>query len=511
MSTRRDPTPTTKSKPELTTGEETLAHRQALKYAEDISKLFGEEKAKRKELEAANQRLREEIAERKRVERQLRQSEERLRAIFETAQDCIYLKDRNRKYTHVNPAMAALLRLPVSKILGKTDENLYGPEAGRHLRNSDLRVLEGETIEEEHTRLIHGVPMTFLESRAPLYDQSNDIVGICGTARNITDRTRRRFDTDEPPTEYPSRPMKETLTKARLVASQDSIVLPLGESGSGKDFMARYIHDQSPRSSGPFFTVNCASVAPELAESELFGHEQGAFTGARARKRGLLELAEGGTLFLNEIGELSPRLQAKLLTFLDTRSFNRVGGEKNISVNARLIVATNRDLEKEVTDGRFRDDLFHRINVLSIRVPALRERTPDIPVLVRQITSQLEKDLHLISKPIFDEEVVERLKAYKWPGNVRELRNMLERALILSGGGRIPVASLGLDQARTEWSFSTEFPKSRSLNDVTKELKRALVSEALRRCGGSPTGAADLLGISRNSLNHYLKSLGIRE
>ncbi|MDQ7782474.1 MAG: sigma 54-interacting transcriptional regulator [Desulfomonilaceae bacterium] len=511
MSTGRDSTSATDAGHEPMTGEEVSAYRQALKYAEDMSKLFGEEKAKRKELEEANQRLLAEIAERKRAETELRRSEERLKAIFETAQDCVYMKDRDIRYTHVNPAMANLLQMPVSEILGKTDESLYGLDAARHLRHSDLRVLQGETIEEEHTRLIRGAPTTFLETKAPLHDQSGDIVGICGMARNITDRARRKLPTDEPPMEYPSRPMKETLTKAKLVALQDSIVLLLGESGSGKDFMARYIHDNSPRSSGPFFTVNCASVAPELAESELFGHEQGAFTGARARKRGLLELAEGGTLFLNEIGELSPRLQAKLLTFLDTRSFARVGAERNITVNARLIVATNRDLEKEVSEGRFRSDLFHRINVLSIRVPALRERTVDIPVLVGQITRQLEKDLQLVSKPVFDEEVMERLKTYHWPGNVRELRNMLERALILSGGGRIPVASLGLDQARTEWSYFTDFPHGRSLNDVTRDLKRALVSEALRRCGGSPTRAADLLGISRNSLNHYMKSLGVRE
>ncbi|MFH1113826.1 MAG: sigma 54-interacting transcriptional regulator [Pseudomonadota bacterium] len=511
MSTSRDSKSAGKPGYAPATGEEGLAYSQALKYAEDMSKLFGEEKAKRKELEAANRRLREEIAERKRAETQLKQSEERLRALFETAQDCVYMKDRQSRYTHVNPAMAGLLQLSDSEILGRTDESLYGPEAGRHLRNSDLRVLGGETIEEEHTRPIRGSPVTFLETRVPLYSQSGDIVGICGMARDITDRARRGAGSDEPPTEYPSKPMRDTLTKAKLVAKQDSIVLLLGESGSGKDYMARYIHDHSHRSNSPFFTVNCASVAPELAESELFGHEQGAFTGARSRKRGLLELAEGGTLFLNEIGELSPRLQAKLLTFLDTRSFTRVGAEKTISVNARLIVATNRDLEKEVSEGRFRNDLFHRINVLTIHVPPLRDRIPDIPVLVAQITGQLEKDLHLSGKPVFDQEVMERLKGYHWPGNVRELRNMLERALILSGGGRIPVASLGLEEAHTEWSYVTEFPHHRTLNDVTKELKRALVSEALRRCGDSPTRAADLLGISRNSLNHYLKSLGLKE
>lgn len=485
--------------------------KQSLKFADDLAKVYEQEKTKRLELEVANARLRQEIAERQIAREALRWSEERLRAIFETAQDCIYIKDRSLNYTHVNPAMESLLQLAVSEIIGQNDERLYGHEAAKHLRASDLRVLRGEAFEEEHTRPVSGTLTTFLETKAPLRDESGAIIGISGIARNITDRTRRNLVVNETTSEYTSSAMKTVFAEARLVAYQESLALLLGESGSGKDYMARFIHDNSPRANGPFFAINCASVAPELAESELFGHEQGAFTGARARKRGLLELAEGGTLFLNEIGELSPTLQAKLLTFLDTKSFTRVGGEKNTTVNARLLAATNKDLEKEVAGGRFRRDLFHRLNVFSIRIPPLRERREDIPILVREIVSQLRRDIRLSEEPVFGDDALELLQAYDWPGNVRELRNALERALILTGGGRIAPSWLGLDQRDDDWSFSTNFPVDRSLNDVAKDLKRAMVYEALRRCNNSPTRAARLLGISRNSLNHYIKTLGSQD
>ena len=290
-----------------------------------------------------------------------------------------------------------------------------------------------------------------------------------------------------------------------------------GESGSGKDYLAQYIHKHSDRANGPFFAVNCAAIVPGLAESELFGHERGAFTGAVARKRGLLELAEGGTLLLNEIGELSLPLQAKLLTFLDTRKITRVGGEKEITVNARLIAATNRDLGKEVATKRFRQDLYYRINVVAIEVPPLRERLDDIPILVHEILSRLRKELQIHDTPVITSAAVHALKRYGWPGNVRELRNVLERALILSHGKKLNPESLGLrDTASSlpqdkKTSFGVSFPSHQSLNEITQDLKRFLVTEALRRSGGSRQGASTLLGISRHSLKHYMKTLGYDE
>lgn len=487
-----------------------LAH-QSLRYAHDIVRVYEEEKARRRELERSNQKLREEIAERKRAEAALRESEERFRAIFETAQECIYVKDQNLKYTHANPAMLALFNLSFREIIGRTDEELYGPDASLHIRETDHRVLNGEIVEREDTRTVQGMLMTFLETKVPLKDPSGAIIGICGIMRNVTDR-RRRYQGPEPRIpEYPSKAMREVMAKVRLAASQETLVLLLGESGTGKDFLARIIHDASPRSRGPFFSINCAAVAPELAESELFGHEAGAFTGARMRKRGLLELAEGGTLFLNEIGELTLPLQAKLLSFLDTRCFTRVGGEKSISVDARLITATNRDIEAEVAGGRFRKDLYYRLNVLTIHIPPLRERREDIPVIVSAILTQLQSEIRLISPPLVSRDAMEVLKRYDWPGNIRELRNVLERALILSGGGVLKPTHLGLSEIEKGWTFATDFPQEKSLNDLTRELKRALIEEALRRSKGNKVAAAKLLRISRNSLNHYLEYLGIHQ
>jgi DNA-binding NtrC family response regulator len=303
--------------------------------------------------------------------------------------------------------------------------------------------------------------------------------------------------------------MRSTLHNAGIAAATDSIVLLTGESGSGKDFLARWIHDHSKRSAGPFFAVNCAAVAPELAESELFGHEPGAFTGARGRKRGLLELAEGGTLLLNEIGELSLALQAKLLTFLDTRSLLRVGGEKSIQVNARLIAATHRDLDQEVAEGRFLDALFYRLNVVSIDVPPLRERIEDIPILVGQIMSELSTEMQLTEVPALSADALARLCQYHWPGNIRELRNVIERELMVSQEGLLDPSIPALDSGPSEWTYQVSFPSDLTLRDLTDDVIRSVCFEALRRASGSRRDAARMLGISRDSLYRYLKRFGL--
>ena len=309
--------------------------------------------------------------------------------------------------------------------------------------------------------------------------------------------------------DYPSPAIRSTLQKAVQAAARDSVVLLLGESGTGKDRLARFIHNHSSRAEGPFFAVNCAAVSSELAESELFGHEPGAFTGARGRKRGLLELAGKGSLLLNEIGELSPALQAKLLTFLDTRSFTRVGGELNVTVDARLIAATNRDLARDLAEGRFRADLFYRLNVLSIRLPPLRERMEDIPALVREIIAQLAAEMDLSRTPDVAPSTMEALMGYNWPGNVRELRNVIERSLMLSGEDTLRVAAPDRETSLANWTHCLHFPQEQSFNEVLQEAKRALIVEALRRSHGKRQTASRLLGMSRNAFFHHMKSLGI--
>ncbi|MEW6115235.1 MAG: sigma 54-interacting transcriptional regulator, partial [Thermodesulfobacteriota bacterium] len=252
------------------------------------------------------------------------------------------------------------------------------------------------------------------------------------------------------------------------------------------------------------------------AESELFGHEAGSFTGARTRKRGMLELAEGGTLLLNEIGELSPTLQSKLLTFLDTRSFTRVGGEANIEVNARLIAATNRDLKSEVEAGRFRHDLYHRLNVFTIEVPPLRERSEDVPLLVDTLLNQLCTNLGCGEIPHMDARCMPKMTQYHWPGNVRELKNVLERALILSEGGKIRPEYIQLWERheaandRDRWFCAVSFPdESKNLNEVLKNVKSELMKEALRRTSGVKKDAANLLGISVDSFKYQSKTAGV--
>jgi len=308
---------------------------------------------------------------------------------------------------------------------------------------------------------------------------------------------------------YASMAIRRTMDMALIAAMTDSVVLLTGESGSGKDYLARYIHEHSIRADGPFFAVNCAAIAPQLAESELFGYERGAFTGAANKKRGLLELAEGGTLLLNEIGELSIPLQTKLLSFLDTRQFTRLGGEKSVSIDARLIAATNKELEKEVAAGGFRQDLFHRLNVMSIVVPPLRERRDDVPVLLEEILSQLAKDMQLTHVPSLGSSTLAALAQYRWPGNVRELRNVLERSLILCRGEALRVdLQVSESHVESDWSWVTTFPPTKPLNDMVADLKRSLIAEALERSNGKKAAAARLLNITRDALKRQMKTLG---
>jgi PAS domain S-box-containing protein len=450
------------------------------------------------------------VTERKRAEDALRVSEERFRAIFDGAQDMIFMMDSNHKYTQVNPALAKFLGLDVSEIIGHKPEDVYGEDIGKQLRLLDLRVLAGESIEREHTVRRKSVSLTLNTILRPLHDAEGKIIGVFGISRDVTERSRVSPTPKAFVESYPSEAMRATMSEARSAAASDGTVLLQGESGSGKDYLARWIHDHSKRALGPYFSLNCAAISRELAESELFGHERGAFTGALGRKRGLLELAEGGTLLLNEIGELPLSLQSKLLTFLDTRSFLRVGGEKPINVNARIISATNRSLYNEVEEGRFLSALFYRINVFGITLPPLRDRIEDIPVLLEEIMPRLAVELQLTTLPYVDPAFAIALTRYDWPGNVRELRNVLERSLMLSDGHTLSLTLPSVKASSEDWSHVSSFPeKERTLHDVTDEVIKSLVLEALRRCEGNRRYAAQMLGIARDSLYRHMKRFGI--
>ncbi len=307
---------------------------------------------------------------------------------------------------------------------------------------------------------------------------------------------------------YGSRAMIDIETALRKVAQTDATVLLLGESGTGKEVAARFLHVQSKRSKGPFIAVNCATLSEQLLESELFGHEKGAFSGAIAKKRGKLELAEGGTFFLDEIGEMKLELQTKLLRVLQERRFERVGGTCSIDVDARFIAATNRDLTSEIQAGRFREDLYHRLAVFPVRMPPLRERPEDVSYLADVLLHRIARDLGRPGLSL-DEGARAALVAAEFPGNVRELRNALERSAILAESTRLSVDDIrrvlsgrGHDKPMTTIS-AAEAP-------TMEEAERTAIRHALTQSGGNRKKTAEHLGIGLRTLYEKLKKYGIR-
>ncbi|HEX5036729.1 MAG TPA: sigma-54 dependent transcriptional regulator [bacterium] len=291
----------------------------------------------------------------------------------------------------------------------------------------------------------------------------------------------------------------------RKAAVADATVLILGETGTGKELVARALHAASRRAPGPFVPVHCAALAANLLESELFGHEKGSFTGAEQARPGRFEAAAGGTIFLDEVGEIPEAIQVKLLRVLQEKEVQRVGGNKTLPVDVRVVAATNRDLKREMAAGRFREDLFFRLNVVPIHVPPLRERMADVPHLANFFLQKFNRQLG--RSLVFDVEAVHHLGRYDWPGNVRELQNIVERAAILSGGPALTAEDLRLDAERIMGPETVEIasvPASTVRDEIRLEESRRL-SEALRRARGSVSEAARFLGIARSTLFDRLK------
>jgi transcriptional regulator with GAF, ATPase, and Fis domain len=299
------------------------------------------------------------------------------------------------------------------------------------------------------------------------------------------------------------------LTLVAKVAPTDSTVLITGETGTGKELISRAIHNRSTRSARAFVSVNCAAIPPSLIPSELFGHEKGAFTGAIQRRLGRFELAEGGTIFLDEIGELSGETQVALLRVLQEHEFGRVGGNRSIRANVRVIVATNRDLEAAMTAGTFRSDLFYRLNVFPIEIPALRERREDIPLLVEYFIDRFArkagKKIRRISK-----KTLELLQSYPWPGNIREVQNVIERSVIICEGEHFSVDESWLSRQPVTSELQGQIELSQRLAAHEKEAIEAALSESGGRVFG-PSGAAAKLGIPRSTLESKIRSLKINK
>jgi transcriptional regulator with PAS, ATPase and Fis domain len=299
--------------------------------------------------------------------------------------------------------------------------------------------------------------------------------------------------------------MREAMETAKKAASSRSTVLLLGESGTGKEVFARAIHNWSERKHEPFIAINCVGLSKDLLESELFGHEKGAFTGAHQRKKGKIELAHGGTVLLDEIGDMSPELQAKLLRFLQEREFERVGGTQPVTVDVRIIAATKADLTSAMKEGRFREDLYYRLNVIPIVLPPLRQRKEDIPVLanyfLRRTVVETKKNITGISQ-----DAGAMLVNCEWPGNVRELANVIERAVVLGQGPDVAVRDLSLSTAGPTGKNGCE---SLSYRQALEMAKRDVVLRALTQTDGNRTAAARLLGLHKTHLLNLIKSLGI--
>jgi two-component system response regulator PilR (NtrC family) len=298
------------------------------------------------------------------------------------------------------------------------------------------------------------------------------------------------------------------------IAPTTSTVMLTGESGTGKELVARAIHFNSPRKDRPFVALNCGALPETLLESELFGHMRGAFTGADANRKGLVEIAEKGTIFLDEIGEMSPMMQVKLLRVLQERKFRRVGGSDEIDADIRVIAATNRDLSIMVEEGRFREDLYYRINVIPVHLPPLRDREGDIALLAEHFVARFGQAM---GKPIraISDEARERLEAYPWPGNIRELENAMERAVALERTDIIEPASLpsavqrGEARRQGQAAGLPQLPQGFDLEQHVQEIEREYIAEALRRADGVKMKAADLLGMSFRSFRYYMKKYNL--
>ena len=311
-----------------------------------------------------------------------------------------------------------------------------------------------------------------------------------------------------------SEPMRQVKALAAKVAqSPSSTVLLTGESGTGKDLLAKVIHYGSSRASRPFMNITCSALPETLLESELFGHERGAFTDARQQKKGLFEQADQGTVFLDEIGETVSTLQAKLLRFLEEKAFRRLGGSADITVDVRIIAATNRDLEQQVRDGKFREDLYYRLNVLRIAMPPLRERGDDVVRLAEHYAQLFSKDFR---KPVrgLTDDAKRALREYSWPGNVRELRNVVERAVLLAESSTLDAADFG---GLTALRHEAAVTPAASLGGVSlpvdglrlDDVERELITLALERTRGNQTRAAALLGLHRDQIRYRMEKYGL--
>jgi PAS domain S-box-containing protein len=459
------------------------------------------------------------VTERVNAERRLRKSEERFRVAVKTAPLTVFNQDKDLRYTWIyNPRLV----WADQDSMGKTDAEIVGEEVAKPLTSLKRKVLQTNVGARSEWSITYQNKRHYFDTTVePLVDSTGNIIGITGARVDITELKEKSeqlralskklaqeklYLESEIEEEHKfeeivgeSAVLKDALSQVTVVAATDSTVLILGETGTGKELVARAVHRMSPRKENGFIKLNCAAIPTGLLESELFGHERGAFTGAVSQKVGRLELADKGTLFLDEVGDIPLALQPKLLRVLQDQEFERLGGTRTIKVNVRLIAATNKDLAKSMSEKEFRSDLFYRINVFPIHLPTLRERRDDIPALVRHFVhkyaSRMNKKIESIPR-----DTMRALSEWDWPGNIRELENFIERSVILTKGA---VLSVPLSELSSEHALKA---------DSLEAAERDYIIRILRECNGviaGPDGAAVKLGLKRTTLQSKMQRLGI--
>lgn len=434
---------------------------------------------------------------------------EQIKAVLESVSEGIVAINSAGVVTHYNPAAEKILHLPREKILGgKLTEHLP----------ADLPLMETlrTGISYNNREIVLAKTQShYLASGRPVFDQTGRIIGAVSVLKDISEvRELVQSVTGQLPAAFnriihESNALKRTIAMARSIARGDSSVLLRGETGTGKELFARAIHEASPRAAKMFVPVNCAAIPDQLLESELFGYEEGAFTGAaRSGKKGLFEYAAGGTVFLDEVGELSNPLQAKLLRTLQDGKIRRLGGTAEIAVNVRIMAATHRNLEELMTRGSFRADLYYRLNVIPLFIPPLRERPEDIPLLaeyfLRRFANRAKKPI-----PIIGEAAMAKLIAYPWPGNIRELENVLERAINLSEGPVILAHHILIQEDFVSPPSPRPAAIAAKLGETLAETERETLLKAVKLYGSSrKLGVA--LGLSHTAVLKKMRKYGIR-
>jgi two-component system, NtrC family, response regulator AtoC len=434
-----------------------------------------------------------------------------LESVFDQLSDALVLYDPEFRVTGVNRAAEKLLGFSAEEMLGKRCEEIFKcpvcePGCGVLVGLNQAPNAPSCTV-RLHTD--NGRERLVVMHTTQMFDEHAKLSGVVATIKDITDEAapQRREVIAE------SGPMREVVNFVRRVAASEATTILLdGENGTGKDLIAKTLHYQSLRQAEPFIAINCAAIPDSLLESELFGYEKGAFTDARAQKRGIFELADRGTLFLDEIGEIPMMLQAKLLRVLEEQTFRRLGGLKDINLDLRVVAATNKNLREAVKEGAFRQDLYFRLNVIQISIPPLRERLDDILPLARFFIDHYN---HKFKRSIdgVNESAAKLLLSHDWPGNVRELRNAIERAMILEESALITAPSLPISVAHSEQG--TALPATPAAEPVSDGLslednERSLLARALEKTNGNQTQAARLLRVTRDTLRYKMKKFNLR-